>query len=167
MSNEENERHLKRIVYREAFERRDANAVANGVARESEAKTSTKLASLRVWLQVRDRIGPILDDLNANLSSIGGEVRMSKYTPHDYSHREFPSIGRGRLDYFQDGRITTRTLEVDLSESGIVHIYMYLPKETHRVDIPIAEVDDERIEAVLLDFVDLATRDDFPPAGPR
>jgi hypothetical protein len=167
MSNEENEKHLERIVYREAFEPRNANAAAARNAMVSDAKPSMKFASLKMWLRVRDRIGPSLDNLNRNMSSIGSEVRLSKKTPHDDSHLAHPSIGRSRVDLFQDGRITTRSLEVDLSESGVVHVYMYLPKETYRTDIPIAEVDDERIEAVLLNFVDLATRDDVPLAGAR
>ena len=37
---------------------------------------------------------------------------------------------------------------------------MDLPKETRRLDIGLDELTGGRLEAVLLDFVDLATQDD-------
>lgn len=162
MSRDENERHLQRVLYREAFERRDAGADAEKRSRDADARATRKRAALKSWLRLQDAIPPLLKDLNGRLSAIGAEIKVSVVPPHDYSHRDFPSLGRGRLDLFVDGRRTTRTLEVDLAETGIAHVYMYLPKETRRLDIDITEADSDRIETVLIDFVDLATQDDFP-----
>ncbi|MBF9234284.1 hypothetical protein [Microvirga alba] len=162
MSSAENEKNLQRVLYREAFERRDIAAEAEKRAQEADARASRKYGSLKKWLQIRDSIPPILYDLNKRLSVIGAEIRVSQTIPHDYSHPGYPSIGRGRLDFFIDGKRTTRVMEADLSESGIVHLYMYLPKETKRLEIDISEIDRDRIEALLIEFVNLATQDDFP-----
>ncbi|AWM86818.1 hypothetical protein [Microvirga sp. 17 mud 1-3] len=162
MSRDDNERRLERVLYREAFERRDAGAEADRRSRDADARAMRKRAALKSWLKVRDVIPPLLKGLNERLSVIGAEIKVSVTPPHDYSHRDYPSLGRGRLDLFVDGRKTTRTLEVDLAETGIAHVYMYLPKETRRLDIDIGEASSDRIESVLIDFVDLATRDDFP-----
>jgi len=53
---------------------------------------------------------------------------------------------------------TTKSLEFDVSENGVAHLYTYLATGTRRADIDLDDLDDERIEAVLLDFVDWATR---------
>ncbi|QFU16239.1 hypothetical protein [Microvirga thermotolerans] len=165
MNREDNERHLERVLFREAFERRDAGAGVASAAREAAARAARKRAALKAWLKVRDKLPPLLEDLNRKLVAIGAELRVSEVGAHDYSHRGFPSIGRGRLDLFVDGRKTTRSLEADLAETGTVHLYMYLPKETRRLDIDVAEADADRIAEVLIDFVDLATQDDFPPGS--
>lgn len=161
MSSEENKRHLTQVLYREAFERREVQAEKRSSV--TAAFPSQKYAPLTKWLHVKEQVESIICKLNKDLSAIGAAVKFSQTPPHEYSNHTYPTIGRLRLDFFQDGRLTTRHMEANLSENGIVHFYLYLPKETRRLDINVEEMDGDHIEAMLIDFVDLSTRDDFPP----
>lgn len=163
MSNEENKRLLQQILYRETFERREvqANSEDNGTT----AAPAQAHEPLVKWLHVKEQIEAIIRRLNKELSAIGAAVNVSQITPHEYSNHHSPTIGRLRLDFFQNGKLTTRSLEANLSKNGTVHVYMYLPKETRRFDLNVKEMDATRIEAMLIDFVDQSTRDDFPLAS--
>lgn len=160
MSSDENRRHLERILYRESFERKTPQAGRGSDS--SDAFFPREQILLAMWLRAKERLGAIIARLNSDLSAIGAAIRVSDNAPRHYASHSYPSIGRLRLDFFQDDRRTTRHLEADLSENGTVHVYMYLPKETRRLDLSVEEMEDDRIEAMLLDFVDLSTRDDFP-----
>jgi hypothetical protein len=159
VSSKENERHLKQILYREAFERREASA--QDIAAEADARASMEFGPLAKWLKVKGRIHHILDHFRKRLSAIHVDVRVGQTKPHAYSPHEYPSIGHLRLVVYRDSMPTTKTLEFDVSENGIVHLYTYVSTGTRRAEVDLDELDDERIEAVLLDFIDLATREHF------
>ncbi|SCY66196.1 hypothetical protein SAMN02927923_01869 [Microvirga guangxiensis] len=154
----ENEKHLNRILYRETFERRSEYAGQRPVPPEQDLRTVPD--ALAKWLRLRERIVETLPGINRKLSAINVELHISPIKPHAYTVRDYPSVGRLRIDLARDFAPTTRILEMDVNEYGLIHLYMYLPKETRRLDIGIDEVDQDRLEALLLDFVDLATQDD-------
>ncbi|MFC1457666.1 hypothetical protein ACETIH_13225 [Microvirga arabica] len=151
-----NEHHLKQILYREAFERRGPNA-QDAVA-EADARSSMVLDPVAKWLNVRGRIEHRLDTLRKRFAAIHVDVRIAQAKPHAYTPHEYPSIGHLRLVIFENDMPTTKSLEFDVSENGIAHLYTYLATGTRRADLDLDEFDDECIEAVLLDFVDWATR---------
>jgi len=158
VSRKDNEQHLNRILYREAFERRSPHP--EGRAAPPEPELSTASDTLIKWLHLRERLEPVLRRINRKLAAIDVALQVSPIRPHAYTARDYPSIGRMRLDLCRNSARTTRVLELDLNEYGLIHLYMYLPKETRRLDIGIDELDQDRLESVLLDFVDLATQDD-------
>ncbi|MCC2651275.1 MAG: hypothetical protein K0R61_3641 [Microvirga sp.] len=156
MSSKDNERHLKQILYREAFERREADP-QDAIA-EADARASMEFDPAAKWLRARQRIEHRLDALGKRLAPIHVDVRIAQAKPHAYTPHEYPSIGHLRLVLFEGGMPTTKSLEFDVSENGVVHLYTYLATGTRRADMDLDELDDERIETVLLDFVDWATR---------
>ena len=156
MSSKDNEHHLKQILYREAFERRGPNA--QDAAAEADARASMSFDPLAKWVRVRSRIEHRLDVLRKRLSPIHVDVRIAQTKPHTYTPHEYPSIGHLRLALVENDMPTTKSLEFDVSENGVAHLYTYLATGTRRADIDLDDLDDERIEAVLLDFVDWATR---------
>ena len=158
MSSKENDQHLNRILYRETFERRSQHPEERAVPAEPEVAMASE--TLTKWLRLRERIEGLLRKINRKLSAIDVGLHVSPIKPHAYTTRDYPSIGRLRLDLSKDSAPTTRLLEMDLNEYGLVHLYMYLLKETRRLDIGLDELTGDRLEAVLLDFVDLATQDD-------
>ena len=156
MSSKDNERHLKQILYREAFERREPDA--QDAAADADARASMAFDPVTKWLRVRERIEHRLGTLGKRLSPIHVDVRIAQTKPHAYTPHEYPSIGHLRLVLFENDMPTTKALEFDVSENGVAHLYTYLATGTRRADMDLDELDGERVEAVLLDFVDWATR---------
>lgn len=114
------------------------------------------------WLKIRERIEHRLASLRKKLSAIHVDVRIGQTKPHTYSPHEYPSIGHLRLCLYKDDMLTTKTFEFDISENGIAHLYTYLSTGTRRAELDLDELDDDRIEALLIEFIDLATREHLP-----
>ncbi|MFC4173082.1 hypothetical protein ACFOYU_13590 [Microvirga sp. GCM10011540] len=156
MTTQDNDHHLDRILVREAFEKQAAGKEAGRAQTAAEAWAERKREALNRWVALEGEFEAVVETINRSLSGLGAALVLSANVPHDYSHAGDPLLARGRMDLYENGKPTPKYIECNLTESGIVYFYMFLPKGTKRSQIPMKEVDADRIEAILLDFVDLA-----------